>query len=357
MGLTLDRWARSIPRSNIANQFRSGGSSVKQIKVGTIGYGGAFNMGRHHLKEMLQNPGFVPAAVCDIDPKRLEAAKVDFPGIQTFTDVGTMLRKSDVKLIANILPHDLHAKVSIQCLNAGRHVVVEKPFAITVAECDAMIAAARKHRVMLSTYHNRRWDSNILTILKHLPKIGRVFRWESFAGGYNEPRVWWRSDKKQSGGVIYDWGAHFVEWMLQVMPYDMTEISGHQIKEVWNKTTNEDEMEAIVRFKGAAVGMHTTSDISMAGKDMIRINGTRGAIVATHSTVDLYLKDEEGNKVRTTLKMEPARNAEYYKNIHDHLIHGKPLIVTAEWARRVIQVLDLACVSSRKGAALKAKYK
>jgi len=330
---------------------------VKQITVGTIGYGGAFNMGRHHLKEMLQNPGFAAAAVCDTDPKRLEAAKQDFPGIQTFSDVGTMLRKSDVKLIANILPHDLHAKVSIQCMNAGRHVVVEKPFAITVAECDAMIAASKKNRVMLSSYQNRRWDSNILTILKHLPKIGRVFRWESFAGGYNEPRVWWRSDKKQSGGVIYDWGAHFVDWMLMVMPYEITEVSGFGVKEIWTKTSNEDEMEAVVRFKGDAVGMHTTSDISMAGKDMIRINGTRGAIIATHSSVDLYLKDADGNKVRTSLKMEPACNSEFYKSIHAHLMHGKPLAVTPEAIRRSIQVMDLACVSSKKGMALRAKYK
>ena len=128
-----------------------------------------------------------------------------------------MLRKSDVELLVVILPHNVHAEVAVKCLKAGRHVVVEKPFAITVKECDAMIAAAKKSKVLLSTYHNRHWDSNILTIMKHLPKIGRPFRWESHAGGYGEPGEWWRSYKKFSGGIIYDWGAHFTEWMLQVM--------------------------------------------------------------------------------------------------------------------------------------------
>ena len=330
---------------------------MKQIKVGTIGYGGAFNMGRHHINDLTKNKGFVPAAVCDIDPERAKIASTDFPGIQTYTDIGTMLDKSDVELLVIILPHNVHAKVAIQCLNAGRHVIVEKPFAITVQECDDMIAAAKRKKVLLSTYHNRHWDSNILTIMKHLPKIGRPFRWESFAGGYNEPREWWRSYKEVSGGIIYDWGAHFTEWMLQVMDYDMAEISGYKVKEVWKKFSNEDEMEAVVRFKGNAVASHTASDIAMAGKDMIRITGTRGAIVATHGSVDVFTKDKSGAKIKMTVPMEPARNGDFYKNVHGHLFNGKKLIISPEWARRVIQVLEYAGVSAKKGTGVKAKYK
>ena len=330
---------------------------MKEIKVGTIGYGGAFNMGKHHLNDLCKNKGFVPAAVCDLDPNRVKVAETDFPGIETYTDVSEMLKKSEVELLVIILPHNVHAKVAIQCLSAGRHVVVEKPFAITVAECDQMIATAKKHRVMLSTYHNRHWDSNILTIMKHLPKIGRPFRWESHAGGYNQPHDWWRSYKEVSGGIIYDWGAHFVEWMLQVMAYDMLEINGYRVKEVWKKFTNEDEMEAVVRFKGNAVASHTASDVCMAGKDMIRITGTKGAIVATHGSVDVFTKDDKGNRVKTSVNMEPARNSDYYQNVHDHLFNGKKLVISPEWARRVIQVLNYSDISARKGTGVKPKYK
>ncbi|MGD0093541.1 MAG: Gfo/Idh/MocA family oxidoreductase [Planctomycetota bacterium] len=330
---------------------------MKKIKVGTIGYGGAFNMGRHHLKEMLLNPGFEAAVVCDLDKERLKVAEQDFPGVQTYTDVGEMLRKSDVELLVVILPHNLHAAAAIQCAKAGRHVVTEKPFAITVKECDAMIAAAQKSKVLLSTYHNRHWDSNILTIMKHLHKIGRPFRWESHAGHYGEPGKWWRSYKDKSGGIIYDWGAHFTEWMLQVMRYEMQEISGYQVAgEVWKGYTNEDELEAVVRFKGPAVASHTASSACMAGKDMIRITGTQGAIVATHSSVDVFTLDKNGDKVRTSVKMEPGRSPDFYKNIHDHLFKGEKLIITPEWARRVIQVLDYACISAQKGTVVKAKY-
>jgi predicted dehydrogenase len=243
-------------------------------------------------------------------------------------------------------------------LNAGRHVVVEKPFALSVAECDAMIVAARRHNVMLSTYHNRHWDANILTIMKHLERIGRPFRWESFHGGYAEPGAWWRSDKKISGGIIFDWGAHFTEWMLQVMDYEIESISGFQIKkEVWNKTTNEDELEAVVRFKHDAIGSHTASSIAMAGKDAIRITGTKGAIVWGHGAVVVHTMDAEGNRVATTVRMERAANQLYYQNIRDHLVEGKPLIITPEKARRVIQVLEFACRSASKGGKpMKAKY-
>jgi predicted dehydrogenase len=330
---------------------------VKPIKVGTIGYGGAFNMGRKHLQEMMLNPGFVPAAVCDLDPERVKIAQKDFPGIQTYTNIAEMLKKSDVELLVLILPHNLHAKVALQCLKARRHVIVEKPFAITLDECDEMIAAAKKSDRLLSTYHNRHWDANILTIMKHLSKIGRPFRWESFDGGYTAPLEWWRSYKEASGGVIYDWGAHFTEWMLQVMEGNMVEINGYQVKEVWKKFTNEDEVEAVVRFDNHSVASHTSSTICMAAKDTIRINGTKGAIVASHTSVEIYTKDADGNRVRTAVQMEKARGADYYKNVHDHFFHNKKLVITAEWARRVIQVLDSACISSKKCTGVKAKYK
>ncbi len=127
------------------------------LKAGVVGYGGAFNMGRAHLNEMKQ-AGMVPTAVAEIDPKRRDVARQDFPGIETYDSAAAMLRKSSVDVISLITPHNTHARLALQCLRAGRHVVCEKPMAITTGECDAMIAAARKAKVMLSAYHNRHWD-------------------------------------------------------------------------------------------------------------------------------------------------------------------------------------------------------
>src|SRR3989339_472031 len=147
------------------------------LKAAVVGYGGAFNMGKAHLNEMAK-AGMVPTAVAEIDKARLAVATQDFPGIETYASVAEMLRRSEANVIAIITPHNTHAKLAIQCLNAGRHVVCEKPLAITTAECDAMMAAARRKGVVLSTYHNRHWDGHILECMKHIRKgeLGTIVR-------------------------------------------------------------------------------------------------------------------------------------------------------------------------------------
>jgi len=329
----------------------------RRMKCGVVGYGPSCEMGRLHLQSMAAQKVFAPTAVCDLNEERLASARSDFPGIETYTDMGKMLRKSGVELVAVILPHNLHAKAAVRCLNAGCNVVVEKPFALTVEECDAMIAAAKKNRRMLSTFHNRHWDANIVTIMKHIKKIGRTFRWESYQGGWRRPGRSWRSDKKISGGIIFDWGAHFVEWMLQVLPYRMTEISGFGINEVWKHCTNEDELEAVVRFAGGAVGSHTVSHVAAAGKPMIRILGTRGAITATHSEVTVHTSGPGGERIATSVPMVKPGWDPYYRSVRNHLVGKKKLVITPEYARRVIQVLDYATRSSKQGKSLKPKYK
>ena len=137
---------------------------ANEIKVGVIGYGGAFNMGRMHLQDM-QKAGMTPCAVAEPDAARLAVAAQEFPGIRTFSRVEDMLAQSDVNLVVLITPHNTHAPLALQCLKAGRHVVCEKPFAITTKECDAMIAAAKRAGVMVSTFHNRHWDGSIMAIL------------------------------------------------------------------------------------------------------------------------------------------------------------------------------------------------
>ena len=146
---------------------------AKDVKVGVVGYGGAFNMGRHHLNEMVR-AGMTPVAVAEIDPARLEVAATDFPGIGTYPSVKAMLKKSDVDLVAIITPHNTHAKLAIQCLKAGVGVCSEKPFAVTTAECNAMIKAAKKAKTVLSTYHNRHWDGCILEAVRQIVTKGTI---------------------------------------------------------------------------------------------------------------------------------------------------------------------------------------
>ncbi len=190
--------------------------TAKEIKVGVVGYGGAFNMGRIHLSQM-QDAGMTPVAVIEIDPERLKAASVDFPDIGTFSSVSEMLRHADVNLVTIITPHNTHAPIALQCLKAGSHVVCEKPFAITTAECDAIIAAAKKGDLLASAYHNRHWDGCIVRAVEQIRKrkiIGDVFRIEARITSHGKPGDWWRSSRSISGGILYDWGVHLLEYAL-----------------------------------------------------------------------------------------------------------------------------------------------
>ena len=334
-----------------------------KIKVGVVGYGGAFNMGKWHFQEMAK-AGMTPAAVAEVDPKRLEAAKVDFPGIQTYSSIEQMLKKSDVNLITLITPHNTHAKLGLAALKAGKHVVCEKPLAITTAECDAMIAAAKKSGVVLSTYHNRHWDGHILNAVKHIRSglIGDVVRVEARGGGYHKPRDWWRSSKSISGGVSYDWGVHLLEYSLQLIDSDFTEVSGFAKcgfwapQTAWKNDCNEDEGFAVVRFKnGAYLTLLTSSIDAEARRGILTVTGTKGTYIVDWSHNEVI--QHKGDDVLTTKFKNPESEGwRFYQNIADHLVKGEKLVITGEWARRPIHILDLANQSYKKGVAMKPKY-
>jgi scyllo-inositol 2-dehydrogenase (NADP+) len=340
-------------------------SKASEIKVGVVGYGGAFNMGRSHLNQM-KAAGMTPIAVTEVDPQRLEAAKTDFPGIETYKSVSEMLKKSPVDLVVIITPHNTHAPLAIQCLKAGRHVVCEKPLAITTAEVDSMIAAARKAGVMLSTYHNRHWDGCILEALRRIKKekvIGDIVRIECHMGGYGKPGDWWRSSRKISGGILYDWGVHLLEYSLQLINAPIVEVSGfahhghwaNQI--VWKDDANEDEAFAVVRFKGGQWLTLCISALDSKRKEgILEITGTKGTYLMEGDDARIFVHGADRSIVTTYFRNPPGQIHRYYENIRDHLVKGKPLVITGEWSRRPIHILDLAVRSAKLGRTLPARH-
>ncbi len=335
------------------------------IKVGVIGYGGAFNMGRRHLADM-KTAGMTPVAVAEVDPERRKVAVEEFSGIDTYPTVAQMLKKSDVNLVVLITPHNTHAKLALQCLRAGRSVISEKPLAITTAECDAMIREAKKRRLLLTTYHNRHWDGCVLEALKHIKRekaIGDVYRVEAHIGGYGVPGAWWRSSKSISGGIMYDWGVHLLEYALQIIDDEMTEVTGYSktgfwaSKTVWKKDTNEDVASAVVRFKSGKWLTLTASTIEANPKaGQLEIAGTKGSYVFDGGTYEM-IQQQGDLKVITKGKNTASLWPKFYKNMADHLVKGTKLVITPEWARRPIHILDLAGQSVKKGSAQKTKYR
>ena len=344
---------------------------TRDIKVGVIGYGGAFNMGKSHLTAM-KAAGMKPFAVCDVDASRLEVAKEDWPGIETYTDLSKMLKHSDVNLIVHITPHNLHYKLAAQCLRAGKHVVTEKPFVINTSECDKLIKLAEEKNLMLSTYHNRHWDGHIVTAVKKIVDqgvIGEVFAVEAVMGGYGMPRDWWRSSKSISGGILYDWGCHMLEYALQVIRSDMMEVSGFAHEGYWTRKVsakhpfkndlNEDHATAVVRFANGCRLNLTVSQLWTERRPYwFSFSGTEGTYEFTGRQWTLIKpqKNKREHKITTGSHAKTKPALTFYKNIAQHMIGAEELVITPRWARRPIHILDLANRSAASGKALKAKY-
>lgn len=330
----------------------------KEIRAAMIGYGGAFGMGKGHAQWVNGVEGMRTVAVADPDVSRLEVARAELPGIETYRSIDELLKKSDANLVVIITPHDSHAPLALKALKAGRHVVLEKPMCLTVAEATKLIEAAQAAKVTCTVFHNRRQDGDFLAIKETIEKglIGEVFRIEAFRGGYGPPGKWWHSDKKISGGAMYDWGAHFVDWILHLKPAKIENVTGFFQKRQWMDVTNEDETEAIIRFEDGAVASLQISSLAAFGKPRWRILGTKGGILDERGDSFKLRFWYEGMMAETQVKYKPTDWSNYYKNLAKHLLEGAPLEVTPESARRVIAVIEAAEKSSKSGQPVKVPF-
>jgi len=321
----------------------------EDVTCGIIGYGPAFSMGKLHGDMIAATAGLTVSAACDVDERRLVEAAKDWPQATMYKDHRQMLESGRVELVVIITPHNTHAALAVEALQAGCHVVMEKPMAITSVQCSAMVDAARDADRMLTVFHNRRLDNDFLTIVDFVQRglIGEIVYMEGNAAGRGRPKTWWRSSKEISGGRMLDWGAHYIDWMLQLVPEKVTSVSGYNHKCTWHHVTNMDDAMAIFRFENGCVGRFYSSSIDPTGHPSWRIVGTKGAITSQGSSYTLHTDD--GKTTGEWPQVLPDYTGKYYYwNLGDHLIANDPLMVTGEQARRVISIIEAAEVSARE---------
>ncbi|MFA6931644.1 MAG: Gfo/Idh/MocA family oxidoreductase [Lentisphaeria bacterium] len=336
---------------------------ASEIKAGIIGYGPSFMMGKFHLN-LMSDAGMQICAIADIDPERCKAGAADFPGIKTYSSAADMLAQSDVDLVTVITPHNTHAELAIQCMNAGRHVITEKPFAITTDECDAMIEARDRNKVMLSTFHNRHWDAWILTAKQKIESgmIGKIKHIDAHLGNYQMPGKWWRGSKSISGGIMYDWGAHFLEYSLQLLKGKIVEVSGFvqkgfwEPKSAWKEDCIEDEAFSVVRFDdGTCLKLMISSLEPNPKPGWLEVCGTTGSFIIKPGTWMAHCQEDSG----PVLREGPVGDSEtyrFYQNIVAHLLGKEELVITAEYARRPIHIMDWTARSAAANRTLLTKY-
>jgi scyllo-inositol 2-dehydrogenase (NADP+) len=339
------------------------------VRIGMLGYGA---IGSEHAAAIAATAGLDLAAVCDPVAARVEAARAYAPDVRGSAGAADLLADDGVDLVVVSTPPNTHADQVLRALEAGKHVVVEKPFCLTVAEADRQIAAARDAGLVLAVYQNRRWDRDYLALKAAVRagRLGEVFHVETFVGGFDHPCNFWHSDAEISGGAIYDWGSHYLDWVLDLLPQQVEWVSATAHKRVWHDVTNADHTRVLLHFTDGVEAEFTSSDVAAARKPKFYVLGTGGAVVGdwqqerivTRSPIGLVAEDRfavsDAPAALTLLGPDGARTAlpnaapptqPFHRELADALLSGWPMSVTPEGSRRNIAVMSAAIRSAADG--------
>jgi scyllo-inositol 2-dehydrogenase (NADP+) len=182
---------------------------TKRINTAVVGYGLSGRV--FHAPFVETHPGF---NLHTIVTSGHEAQKV-YPKARIVQDFEDILADTQIELVAICTPHQLHKEQSIQALQAGKHVVIEKPVAMSSLEIDEIMNAATQSGRQVFPYHNRRWDGDFLTLrhLIHEGYLGEVMDFESHFDRYSPTlsRAEWRYNNEKGGGTLFDLGPHLID--------------------------------------------------------------------------------------------------------------------------------------------------
>jgi predicted dehydrogenase len=202
--------------------FEGGGTGLTRLRVGLIGYGLAGSAFHAPLVEAV--PGLTLASVVTSNPERAAAARSRHPEVLILDEADALFGEADSHdLVVVAAPNREHVRLGQAAVEAGLHVVVDKPLAASVAEGEALAAAAAERGVVASVFHNRRWDGDFLTLRRLVEEgvLGELLRLESRFERWR-PEVdtgKWREGggPEDAGGVLFDLGPHVIDQALELL--------------------------------------------------------------------------------------------------------------------------------------------
>jgi predicted dehydrogenase len=259
---------------------------MQKLRTAIVGCGKVGHLHATALKA-LQESDFV--AVCARTPEKAQpfAAKYD---VQAFTDLREMISKAQVEAICLCTPHPQHAAPAIAAAQAGVHVLVEKPLAASLADCDAMLAAARANRTIIGTVCQRRFYPPCQRIHQAIQKgkldrpiLGTVsiFGWRDEAYYRSDP--WRGSWQLEGGGVLVNQSPHQLDLLLWYLG-EVEEVFGYWANLNHPYIEVEDTAVAVVRFKTGALGNIVVSNSqNPAINARVSVHGANGASVGVQT--------------------------------------------------------------------------
>ncbi len=322
-----------------------------------------------HAPFLAINPGFNLYAAWE---RSKNLAQEKYPNIKTYRKLEDMLADDAVELVIVNTPNYTHYEYAAKALEAGKHVVVEKPFTITVEEGNELIALAEKQNKKLSVYQNRRYDSDYKTIKKILSQniLGNIVEAELHFDRFKEelsPKLH-KETPGPGSGSLYDLGSHLIDQALQL--FGMPKMLFADITSFRPLSKVPDYFEIIFVYDNKRIRVKSSYVVREALPGYI-FHGLKGSFIKPKTNIQeemlqagkspdtpdwgtepesergLLHTEKDGKEIREYIKSEQGNYSEYYDGIYEAIRNNKALPVTAEDGVKVIKIIEAAYKSSQ----------
>lgn len=339
------------------------------LNVGIVGYG--FATKTFHAPLVAGVPGLHLAAISSSDPAKVRA---DWPGVPVDPSPEALLARPEIDLVVIPTPNTTHFPLARAALAAGKHVVVDKPFTVTLAEARTLETEAQNAGRILSVFHNRRWDADFMTLRQAIERgeLGRIVHFESHFDRYRpEVRARWREQSLPGSGLWYDLGAHLLDQMLQL--FGRPESISLDLALQRDGAQSDDWFHAVLRYGQCRCVLHASALVPMPAP-RFSVHGSLGSFIkhgldpqedclkagirppAPNWGADPLSAEltfwPEGVSRTTRRDCLPGDYLAYYLGVRDAILGQGPNPVPAEDAIEVIELIELGTQSAREGRVL-----
>ncbi|KAH8702452.1 putative NAD binding Rossmann fold oxidoreductase [Talaromyces proteolyticus] len=354
----------------------------KTFNVGVVGYG--FSAKIFHIPFITAVPDLKLYAIVQRTPKPDDNAEKDHPGVKLYHSADDLVKDSQVDVVVITTAPDSHYALTKLALDAGKHVVVEKPFVPTYKEAAELVALAEKQKKLLAVYQNRRWDADFVTLSKLVKNgsLGRVVEYESHFDRHR-PEIpaastSWKTKVMPAGGAIYDLGTHLLDQAVYLLglPQRVTAFIGSQREN--NTSGFEDSFTVLFHYDNGPLVTAKAAVVSPEEKQLrFWVRGDKGSFKKFHLDVQeeqlkagilpgnsVYgLEPSDRYGVLTTIQndqpvaetvptVEGPTWVEYYRKLARALSGEGDLPASGAEASQVIRLIELAQESSKQGKTL-----
>ena len=344
------------------------------MKMGIIGFGG---MGRWHQWLIESIDELEIAGVWDIDQTARE--KAIERGLKVYQSQEELLEQEEIEFVLIATPNDVHCSIAVAAMRAGKHVVCEKPVAMSSQELAEMWNVSKETGRFFTVHQNRRWDEDFLTVKKILDEqiLGNVYRIESRVHGSRGIPGDWRAQKQYGGGMVLDWGVHLLDQIMMLK-------ENTPLKSVYSwitNVTNEDVDDGFTTMLTFADGLQVLVEVGTSNFTnlprwyVLGDNGTailndfkpRGEIVRAQGMNETDIVPVQ-TAAGLTKTMAPRRDdtifheelpkvesdvRDFYRNVIDVIENGAEPLVKLPQVMRVMKLMELVFESARTGEVMK----